>query len=299
LGWYRDLTKMPPLRLVVVGDIHHGQPTRTVAGDQALGLLEQVVTHLNGLPPGERPQLLVDLGDRITDQDWDRDRELQAEVAAVFAQCVVPRAHLLGNHDVATLSVSENEEILGQSLASASLDREGWHLVFWRANPVMTARGFSFAPGDLEWLEADLAASTLPTVVFTHAPFSGASLHGNYYFSLFPQIGGYADGHLAREVIERHAVAICLAGHVHWTSLSTQGGSHYLTVQSLSETFSTHPHPAGAWASLTLDARTELLVHGRERVRLDLPARQRGQSWLRMSEEQEAGLRAWIESAGG
>ncbi|HWG86096.1 MAG TPA: metallophosphoesterase [Deinococcales bacterium] len=282
-------------RIAVVTDVHHGWPSGTMPGDRSLAVLEGIVERLNALPDGERPHLLVEMGDRIMDRDRTGDLERQAEVAAVLSRLSIPRYHLLGNHDVATLSAEDNAGVLGQPMTSASLDLPGWHLVLWRCNPVLTPRGFNLAPGDLEWLEADLACTKLPSVVFTHAPFSGASVTGNYYFENFPELAGYADGHLAREVVERHQVALCVSGHLHWTSLHTSGGVHHLTVQAVAESYATSPHPAEAWAIITLGERIDVRVHGRQQPSFSLPVREPGRQWRRMPAEDVASVRRSLD----
>ena len=60
--------------------------------------------------------LIVDLGDRISNVDKMKDQELAKEVAAVFQSIEVPLVHLLGNHDLHFLSLRENEAILQSSL---------------------------------------------------------------------------------------------------------------------------------------------------------------------------------------
>ena len=81
-----------------------------------------------------------------------------------------------------------------ESLASHSMDVNGWHLVFWQADVHMSLdHEPTLTDDDLAWLESDLAASDLPAVVFSHVPLDGASMRGNYYFQANPQFGGYSN----------------------------------------------------------------------------------------------------------
>ena len=266
---------------MLVADIHHGPPSGSKAGGAALPLLNGFVDGVNALPPEQRPDLVVDLGDRINDLDRERDLERLSEVAAVFGRLEVARVHLFGNHDVVHLDAEDGARVLGGTTVSHSLEFGDWQLVFWRARAGLEASGFRFDPEDLAWLEATLGASRKTSVIFTHAPFSGASMLGNHYFEAYPEYAGYADAGRARGIVARHDVGLCVAGHVHWNTLSTVDGTHHVTVQSLTETFTTAPHPAGAHALLTLEpGRATLEVFGRDPIRLELPLKPAGHRWL-------------------
>ena len=87
-------TSKPKLRLALVTDIHHGPSTKTKRGDEALPLLHKFVDFANNWGA----DLVIDLGDRITDKDKTADRGLTADVANAFQKVRVPRRHLAGNH---------------------------------------------------------------------------------------------------------------------------------------------------------------------------------------------------------
>ena len=46
-----------------------------------------------------RPDIVLDLGDRISDSDRDTDLRLEREVADAFAAIEAPGFHICGNHD--------------------------------------------------------------------------------------------------------------------------------------------------------------------------------------------------------
>ena len=255
-----------PLRLAVVTDIHNGRPSLTKKGPAAIPLLERFADFV----ATEEPDLVVELGDRITDTDPETDRAALTQVADVFAAMTAPSLHVLGNHDLVHLSVDDNQIILDQDFASASVDRHGWHLVFWQADVRMTATHEPvLADHDLRWLEADLAATDLPSVVFTHVPLDGASMTGNYYFQANPQYATYANVADAQRVISAARVALCVAGHVHWNNVSRIDGVPYLSLQSLTESFTTQDEASASWAALTLhDQQLNWRSHGRDPIEL-------------------------------
>lgn len=231
------------LRLAIVADIHHGRSLGTKKGHAALSLLTSVRDRIDPLGL----DLIVDLGDRINNIDHKTDLGLMRDVADVFDTFGTPRAHLLGNHDNDALTRQDVERVMGVPFTSHSLNLSGYHLVFWNANTHLRAEhGFSFAPGDLDWLREDIASTTLPTIVFSHVPLDNGSMIGNYYFeNYFSNSAHYDQGHLARDIIERSGrVVLCVSGHTHWNARNTIDGVHYVTVQSLTESFTTWPEPA-------------------------------------------------------
>lgn len=226
---------------------------------------------------------MVDLGDRISNSDLTNDRKHLTEVASAFESLTKECHHLIGNHDVVHLSIEEHEKILGMSLQHHSLDREGWHLAFWNTSCVLhEGEGFILDRDDLNWLAADLAATELPAVVFSHMPVDTGSMVGNYYFERRYEHGEqHRNASLARDLIESSEKVIAVvSGHVHWNQLHFMDGIPHFSLQSLSETFTTHPHAAGSWALLALSDMVELEVFGRDAVLYRMPVKNPSHHWL-------------------
>lgn len=269
------------MKLALIADIHYGNDEPTKRGSAALGLLENALSEI-GL---SAPDLLIDLGDRLNDEDPATDERRLHELADRFAGVEAPRAHLVGNHDLVHLNLDTSERVLGIRLQHHGMDLSGWRLVFWNAD-------VTYEPGvgalrlpreDLIWLRDELARfRDRPVAIFSHVPLGDGSMAGNYYFERRPYgRAGYENADLARAVIEHSGnVVLAVAGHVHWNSLHTVDGVHYATIQSLTETFTTHPHPAAAWAELTVGDRIELAVHGRDPARFTLPIERTSEHWL-------------------
>jgi hypothetical protein len=250
-----------PLRIAIITDIHYGPDRYSKKGDEAFTLLEGFIGQINSL----EIDLVVDLGDRISNADLANDRQHLAKVASAFESLSIERHHLIGNHDVVHLSVEDHEKILDMSMRHHSLDRHGWHLAFWNTScELHEEQGFLLEQNDLDWLEADLTATDLPSIVFTHMPVDTGSMVGNYYFERRYAHGEqHRNASLARDLIERSEKVIAVvSGHVHWNQLHFMDGIPYFSLQSLSETFTTHPHAAGSWGILTLGNTIELEVFG-------------------------------------
>lgn len=271
---------MSKVRLALVADIHHGANHGTKLGEAALPLLAR----FRDWCAAERPALAVELGDRINDRDPEHDARLTREVASAFSRFPVPTAHLLGNHDCFALARAEAEAAFQQGFASRSRDIGDFHLVFWNADTALhRGRGFVAAQQDLDWLAADLAATALRTVVFSHLPLDGGAMTGNLYFEAGPALGlgGYANAGEVQRVLEASGkVVLCIAGHTHWNALSFIDGIAYVTVPSLTDAFMTWPKPAAAWATCELGDDIVVRVAGEAPVEYRLPVKGIGQHWV-------------------
>jgi len=250
-------------RIAIVTDIHHGAPSHTKRGDTALELLAAFVAWSNA----QKPDLVLDLGDRISDIDSQTDARLEREVADVFAGLDAPLHHVCGNHDRDHLSVAENAEILGAGLAHEVLDLGDWQLALWRADAKIHRAaprpGFHLPEADLLWLSQMAQRAEKPTLIASHVPFSGHSQIGNYYFQRNAALSTYPQADRARAAIAQARVPFaCVAGHVHWNTVTTVDGIPHITQQSLTESFTTGGEPARAWGMLKLGDRLHWEVFG-------------------------------------
>lgn len=270
------------LTLGLVADIHHGAQTGTKAGPAALPLLREFAHWTNAHPL----DMVVELGDRINNVDAQADARLTRDIAAAMSRITAPRAHLLGNHDNHDLPRALAEAAMQVAFGSWSRDVKDFHLVFWNADTCVKGKQrFLFDEVDLRWLEADLAATELPTIVFTHLPLDEGSMIGNFYFEKYlAGFAHYGNAAQAREVMERSGkVILCLSGHTHWNARNTIDGIHYITIHSLTESFTTWPHPSGAYALLQVDEEIRLEVFGRDPAYYQLPIRKPGTHWASLS----------------
>ena len=265
------------LKIALIADIHHGVDVGTKLGSAALTLMRPFVDWVDAI----NPDLVVELGDRINDLDKDADLRWTKEVAKVFTGINPPCVHILGNHDDHRLARVESEQAMQTTFASHSRDLNGHHLVFWNSAVEIEQGGYHLPETDLTWLASDLAATELPTIVFSHLPLDNGSMLGNFYFEkLVPRGAHYAEGAAARDVIERSGKVIaCIAGHTHWNQRHTIDGVHYITIHSLTESFTTHPYPTGAFAILSIEEHLTVEVFGRDPALHRLPIKPLGFHW--------------------
>lgn len=264
-------------RIAIVTDIHHGAPAKTKRSDTALDLLGRFVDWVGA----EKPDIVLDLGDRISDVDNPTDLRLEEEVAKVFVRLEVPIHHLCGNHDRDHLSVQDNAEILGAAFDHRIVDLGDWQLALWQADAKIhrgpDGHGFDLPETDLIWLSRMAQRAEKPTLVASHVPISGHSQVGNYYFQANAGLSTYPQAARARSALSQARVPVaCIAGHVHWNTVTTVDGIPHITQQSLTESFTTAGEPAGAWGMLTLGAAIHWQVHGDDPFEARLtPARHR------------------------
>ncbi len=226
------------LKIAVVTDIHHGQDAEAKKGSRALPLLKKFARFV----AREKPDLVFDLGDRISDEDPETDIRLEEEVSEAFKPIrrVAPVFHICGNHDRDFLSVEQNEKILGQSLENLTLDFGAWRIALFRADTLIRRPGgFSCAQKDLDWLERTVADADRPLLIASHVPVSGHSQIGNHYFENNADSSTYPrEAARIRALLRASRVPTAwISGHVHWNTLTTVDGIPHMTQQSLTESF--------------------------------------------------------------
>jgi Icc protein len=269
------------MKIAIITDIHHGPQSHTKdASWDALPILRQFVERATN----EGADLVLDLGDHISDTTHENDYRVASEVAEIFKTFPGKRVHVIGNHDVENLSVADNEAILGQSMASASHDLGEYRLIAWQPGvKIERGVGFSRAEPELEWLVDALMADERPAIIATHVPLSGHSQIGNYYFQRNSHYSSYPDHGIVRRAVEATGrAALWLSGHVHWNTITNVGNVQHVTIQSVSERFTTAPQTAAAYADVEIkDGQVTVDVFGNDPFHARVPFRKSGdRPWM-------------------
>lgn len=270
------------MKIAIVTDIHHGPQSHTKQhGFDALSVLDQFVAFAED----RGADLVLDLGDHISDTDHDSDYRNASEVAERLSRFSGPRVHVTGNHDVNNLSIAENTEIFGQPQLSRVIDLGDIRLIVWQPGVKIDMEpGFPLTGSDLPWLVDALNADDRPAIIATHVPLSGHSQIGNYYFEANAQYSTYPDHQAVRAAVEATGkAALWLAGHVHWNTVTNVRNIQHVTIQSLSERFTTAPQTACAFTLLTIEDGTAALeVVGNDPFYAEFPFRKSGdQPWMK------------------
>lgn len=230
----------PVLRFGMISDVHYAD--RESAGNrfyrQSLAKMKEAIDRLNQ----EKIDFVIELGD-FKDQDITPDEArtltyLEA-IEKAFQQFDGPTYHVLGNHDMDSLSKQQflaRVENTGISKTASyySFNKNGLHFVVLDGN--FTKDGVSYDRGnfswdeanipkdELEWLKNDLKQNQLPAIVFIHQMLD-ESKNAKQAVQNAPEV---------RQILEQSEKVICvLQGHVHEERYNHINGIHYYSVNAM------------------------------------------------------------------
>ncbi len=229
-----------PIRFGIITDCHYADvdAVGTRFYRESLDKLAECVARMNA----ERVDFLVELGD-LKDQDKrpveSRTLRYLQDVEAVLQRFPGPTYHVLGNHDMDSISKSqflaqvENTGIdMGRSYYS--FDARGLHCIVLDANYKTDGSDYDHGNFDwtdanipaqeLDWLRQDLVASRSPVVVFIHQLLDGT---GSVYVK---------NGSQVRQILESSGKVLAVfQGHHHEGRYSRTEGIHYYTLKAVVE----------------------------------------------------------------
>ena len=190
----------------------------------------------------EKVRFLVELGD-LKDQDEmpDETNTLRylAEIESEFKRFDGPRYHVLGNHDLDSiskpqfLSLTENSGI-ERDRSFYSFDQGGVHFVV--LDPCFTSNGADYGHGNfdwtdanipphqLEWLRKDLNQTDAPTILFIHQLLDG---EGSVFIKNAEEVRGVLE--------ESGKVKAVFQGHHHEGQYKKINDIHYYTLKAMVE----------------------------------------------------------------
>jgi 3',5'-cyclic AMP phosphodiesterase CpdA len=217
--------------------------------------------------------LVVNLGDLVNGTfvmgadlgDPARIPGILDDVFAVLTDLSAPVHHVIGNHDVYSLSKDQFLAGTGQQATFYSFDVSGFHFAVLDAQYDKQEKDYAHVAWmvqgmipsvQLKWLAEDLAGTDLPTIVLIHQPLSSE-------FSLLAG-GPPVLNHLAvRAVLEADGdVVAVFQGHTHASQHVEIEGIHYVTIASLVDDrdASGDQSVPPSWALVTLDPETRTLT---------------------------------------
>jgi len=264
------------MRFALISDVHLGPPASHQGKLRKLTHLSEdlVAAFVRRMRDELNPDLVINLGDVLEDESAELDRTRYSRFVAMLREVGKPVLHVAGNHDTINLTPAELCEMWGNtSDVTYSRDIEGTHFAILRT---VEHRGklVELPQEQIEWLERDLASTTLPSIVLMHHPASEMRLEGSRWFEKRPHLCRVVERRALREVIEKSGKVLAVFnGHVHWNHLDIIAGIPYITLQSLSENLDEDApgRPAAAFAVCDLDERRlTITVHGAEPQRYQL-----------------------------
>lgn len=267
------------MKIGLITDVHY-HPTEirgTKMGPYGLAAVRQWQTWCDA----SDVDLRVDLGDKIHETSETPDLALASIMAAVYEG---KAEHIMGNHDVYTLSTAQWEAAFNQSFSSRSFDQGGYHLVFFCPDLLRDRFNayYTFSEAELEWMENDLASTELPTIIFTHVPFN-REIYDRTLFNNDPRRPNplhWSNALAMLEIVRESQTFLVCAGHTHWQDLHVEDDIIYLMLQSATDNMVTHPFPSMAMAVVDIqDTKVGIKVRGRDSVQYKLRRRYRDRIW--------------------
>ena len=269
------------LTLGLISDLHFGLETKhrgklRKLTREAPKLAKAFVDRMNTVV---RPDLVVNLGDDIEDEDRDADLARYAGCIQVLARADAEKIHVAGNHDTIHLAHADLHRIWGRGPwddpvspidVRYSFQRGGFHFTVLHTHERQDV-DITLGDDQLRWLEDDLARATLPVVILMHHSASDQDLRGNYWFEGREHVALVKERRAMRSILRASGkVRLVLNGHVHWNHLDVIEGIPFVTVQSLIENLDEDApgRAAAAHAVVRLDDRRTIVeIEGAERAR--------------------------------
>jgi 3',5'-cyclic AMP phosphodiesterase CpdA len=259
----------------LISDLHfgpeasHGGKLRKLtarAPSLARAFVERMNEHV-------QPDLVVNLGDDIEDENPEIDRAHYAECMSILQEVRAELVHVAGNHDTVHLSPADLLGLWNKPALSDlhySFDLRGFHFTVLHTRERKDI-DVSIGKDQLEWLAADLDSTKAPTVVFMHHSAADQDLRGNRWFEGRPNICLVRERRRLRQLLRQHRhVLAVFNGHLHWNHIAVIDGLPFVTLQSLIENLDDDApgRPAAAHAVVRLSPRRVVVeIEGLERAR--------------------------------
>lgn len=264
------------LTLGIVTDLHFG-PEASYGGKLrklshlAEPLAREVVRQMTDRI---RPDLVVNLGDDIEDESRESDLVRYGDCQSILRSAPAPLVNVAGNHDLVHMNRDDLNRFWGRTgPLYYSFDRAGWHFVVLHTIEIRDVEIRVPRP-QLDWLRADLAASSTPTVVLMHHSASEQTLDDSRWWPGRSHLALVKERAELRNLFEdSHRVRAVFNGHLHWNHFDVIAGIPYVTLQSLIENVDDDApgRAAAAFATVHLsDRRAVVRVHGLDPARYQL-----------------------------
>ncbi len=256
-----------PVRIALITDVHAHDTNSPNEHKVMVNWAERVTAFVNAANDWPA-DTVVSLGDYVNGAfvmgaelgDAARIPGILDEAVAALTAFDGPIHYVVGNHDVYNLSKDQILASTGAESTYYSFDLGGFHFVILDAQFDKNENDYGHIAWmvqgliptiEMDWLQADLAASNLPTVVFVHQPLDSD-------FALLAG-GPPIFNHLAvRDVLTADGDVIAVfSGHDHDGNYSEIDGIHYVTFVAMVD--HTEPTPP-TYAQMTFDAEARVIT---------------------------------------
>ncbi len=252
------------LRFGIVTDGHFADTDAkgTRHYSESLAKMKECIALMNK----KKVDFLIELGDFKDQGNPASEREtlkyLQT-IENIFKKFKGPRYHVLGNHDVDSISKQQfltrvdNTGIVKGS-KYYSFDSGGLHLVVLDANYNTDGSDYdhgkfdwtdtNIPPEELDWIRKDLASTSKPVIIFIHQQLDGK---GSHYVKNATKV---------RQILqESKRVLAVFQGHNHAGHYSYIENIHYYTLKAMVEGSG---EKNNSYAIVNVDASHNIVVNG-------------------------------------
>ena len=176
--------------------------------------------------------------------DFCEPKAKNRDFLKVWQQYRGPKHHVLGNHDMDSSTKAVTTDFWEMEAPYYSFDQGGYHFIILDANFLNLEGKFVdyskanfyinddhrtwISPEQIEWLKADLAATKLPTLIFSHQGLA----HESFGVKNRREIQVLLEAANAEAGFQK--VIACFNGHNHVDSHRNINGIHYLDINSMS-----------------------------------------------------------------
>jgi 3',5'-cyclic AMP phosphodiesterase CpdA len=260
--------KLPMVRFGMVADPHFARTEIKWERffDQSTAKLADAVNTFNN----RKLDFVIELGD-LKDQGTPPDRletlEFLAEIESVLSRYRGPVYHVLGNHDMDSISKDDflkNIKNHGQAQAEKyySFITNGIKFIVLDAN--YNEDGSDYDSGNfdwtyckipeiqIEWLKNELNTNDLPVIVFTHQLIDS--------FTDVPETHFIDNAAEIREILESSKKVLAVfQGHFHDGHYSFRNGIHYYTMKAMVEKSLPENN---SYAIIEVDSELNIIIEG-------------------------------------
>lgn len=240
----------------MLADIHYGPNRGTLPGQEALEKLKEWVRSVNS---ELRPDLVVDLGDRINSENSTSDYERMRSIGKILAKLDCPWYGIHGNHDLDNLDKHECEEALGRPLGNQFVDLGDYRLIFLDSqDPVIAGIGGNISESSLNWLHSAVDSAKAPCIVFVHQAADEHDLTDNIHFNEISDMAYIKNRVAIKKILSNRSVRVVLNGHLHRGIPRLHESTLYLTVPSFTDVWNDEgKHPS---AFTVLEMKSERII---------------------------------------
>ncbi|MDC7228745.1 MAG: metallophosphoesterase [Sphaerochaetaceae bacterium] len=262
---------MENLKIVFISDIHlsPGQDWsdciwKFTPNEEIPGLIERFVSIVND---ELRPDLIIELGDRIIDVDTNTDCKNTATIyEEIDSKVNCPVFHVDGNHDFVHVGKPELALLLRNPELPYVRIYNGYKCIFFDSlDPMIDGVGGAVSEKQLAWLRHEMNCDDLPKMVFSHHPLNYHEIHRNF---LIPSdtvpLMKVANCDEVRNILEGGRNFLFHgSGHLHWWSFRVTPNGTYLVNPPLS---AAHPEQTNApgWfmeADIWPEGKVDVKIH--------------------------------------